>query len=268
MRARGRSSTGRSGLLAGPLALVALLAGCAASEPAPPPRPVRFAAIVGPRVGAPPGDTASPDTFTAEDVLLEVVTTLSAEPDLDFVLVDGPVVAPGSADPLDRQGLAGALGSVAAPVLVAVTVEEAADVDLLEALERDLPKHPGAPAYAAKPAAGWQALAIGPTGQRPDAAPTTAEEDEDAPPVLQAAAYAGASPLPAGPPALVVRPGEAPALEVQGGRVVLTLPPLADPPHVYALVTISPDGEVGVRLRTALGAPPPPALPPVRLPAP
>lgn len=265
-------SSARSGPRVGPLAFLAALAGCAASEPAAPPRAVRFAALVAPRVG-PAADDAAPDALSAEDVLLEVVTTLSAEPDLDFVLVDGPVVAPTSTDPLDREGVVGALGSIAAPVLVGLTAEEAADLDLLEALERGLPKHLGAPAYAARPVAGWRAVALGPDGARPtDPAPTAGadedEADDDAPPALEAAAYAGASALPPGPPTLVLRRGGAPGLAVEGGRVVLTLPALVEPPHVYALVTISPDGEVGVRLKTALGAPPPPAPPPVQLPTP
>lgn len=256
---------------AGPLVFVAasLLAGCAAQEPAPPPRPLRFAALVAPRVGPAAAD-APPEQLTPEDVLLEVVTTLSAEPALDFTLVCGPVLAADSADPLDREGLVGALGSIAAPVFVALDPQEAGDLDLLEALERGLPRHPGAPAYAGKPVAGWRPMALGPTGTPPAApgAPATGEGDDDAPEPLTAAAYAGQAALPPGGPTLVLRPGAAPGLALQGGRVVLTLPPLAEPPHIYALVTVSPEGEVGVVLETAVEGATPPPLAPVRLPSP
>ncbi|MCO5166750.1 MAG: hypothetical protein M9894_10340 [Planctomycetes bacterium] len=239
---------------------MALLAGCAAREPAPPPRPVRFAAFVAPRLGPAPADLPA-GQLGPEDVLLEVVTALSGEPGLDFVLVAGPVVA--GDDPGDRDALVGALGSIAAPVFVALTPEEAASPDLLEALERGLPRHQGAAAYAGKPVAGWQPVALRPDGALP--ADARREGDEEGVPI--AAAFAGAGPPPAAV-SLAVVPGQAPALgpvPERPGVVALRLPPVTAPPHVFALVTISPGGLVSVVLRTALGDPAPAAPPPVQL---
>lgn len=263
-------SSRRSGLLAGPLAFlapalaVATLGGCAGREPAPPPRPVRFAAFVAPALGAAPADGAA---LSPEDVLLEVVTALSGEPGLDFVLVAGPVVADPAAEGGDRDALVGALGSIAAPVFVALTADEAASQDLLEALERGLPRHKGAAAYAGRPVAGWQPAALGADGKLP--APSDgAGDDEPAVPV--AAAFAGAGP-PTAPVTLVVVQGPEPRLGPLPGRpdvTALQLPPLGAPPHLFAVVTISPEGQVSVVLRTALGDPGPPAPPPVQLQAP
>ncbi|MBX3470841.1 MAG: hypothetical protein KF878_28575 [Planctomycetes bacterium] len=258
-------SSRRSGLLAGPLAFlapalaVATLGGCAGREPAPPPRAVRFAAFVAPALGAAPTDTAA---LSPEDVLLEVVTALSGEPELDFVLVAGPVV--GGDDRGDREALVGALGSIAAPVFVALTADEAASQDLLEALERGLPRHKGAAAYAGRPVAGWQPAALGADGKLP--APNDGAGD-DGLAVPVAAAFAGAGP-PAAPVTLVVVQGPEPRLGPLPGRPDLTalqLPPLGAPPHLFAVVTISPEGQVSVVLRTALGDPAPPAPPPVQL---
>ena len=70
----------RSGHLAGPLAFLTLLAGCSSTpDDAPPAQPLRFAALVAPRVG--PDPERPPERPTAEEVLLEVVTSLSIESD-------------------------------------------------------------------------------------------------------------------------------------------------------------------------------------------
>jgi hypothetical protein len=242
---------------------LALLAGCASSpDDAPPPRPVRFAALVAPRLG--PDPDRPPERPTAEDVLLEAVTTLSLESDLGFALVAGPLVT--GDDPatlaIDRDAVAGALGSIAARVYVALTPDEATSPDLLEALARGVQKHPGDAAYTGPPVAGWRPVALGPAGEVP---PSGVAEDADGGALPTAAVYAGTAPLAGEVGTLVVRAGPAPRLAVEDGRVVLELPPLHQPPHVYAIVTVSPDGEVSAALHTALGEPGPPALAPVRL---
>lgn len=244
--------------MTGPLVFLALLAGCASSpDDAPPPQPVRFAALVAPRLGSDPD--RPPERPTAEDVLLEAVTTLSIESDLAFALVAGPLVT--GDDPatqaVDLEALVGALGSIAARVYVALTPDEAKSPDLLEALARGVQKHPGDAAYTGPPVAGWRPVALGPAGEAPPG------EGEDALPTV--AVYAGAAPLAGEVGTLVVRAGPAPRLVAEGGRVVLELPPLHEPPHVYAIVTVSPEGEVSASLHTALGEPGPPALAPVRL---
>jgi hypothetical protein len=231
--------------------LLLALAGCASTDDAPPPAPLRFAAIAGPRVGH----------DGAEDALLEVVTTLSLEADLDVALVAGPLVA--NEEPLAREGLVGALGSIAAPTYVALSPTDGPLAELLETLERGLPKHPGTAQHGGPAVKGWRPVAVGPAGELPPAEPAASDDDDDDGPLPVIAARGG----PGAPPEgvrLVVVTGDAPSLSADGGVVTLTLPPLSDPPHLFAIGTISPEGEVSVSLRTAFGATPPAPLAPVR----
>lgn len=231
-------------LLAG---LVVLLAGCAGREEAPPPRALRFAAFVSPRVAG----------TAAEGVLLEVVTALSSEAALDFVLVGGPLV--GSQEAADRDALAGALGSIAAPVYVALAPDDATP-DVLESLEQGVQKHPGEAAHAGPPVAGWRPMAIAPDGALPEVA-----GGGDGPAFPVVAVRAGAAPPPDAVRLLISRNAEPTYFgERRDGRVELGLPPLDAPPHVYAIVTVEPTGEVKTELRALLPEPPiPPALVPL-----
>lgn len=208
-----------------------LLAGCAGTPEAPPPRAVRFAALVAPSVAGP----------EAEGALLELVTALSSEPDLDFVLVGGPLL--GSAEAADREALAGALGSIAAPVYVALGPQDAPLADLLEALERGIPKHPGKAAHVGPPVGGWRPAALGPAGELPEGA-------AGALPIV--AVSAGAAPA-SGDVALLVVPGEGEAVAGPAGtHVRLALPPFAPAPHAYAILTLEPSGELRTQVRAVL----------------
>lgn len=266
MRVRSGRAHLRSGQLAGPLVFCALLAGCASSpDDAPPAQPLRFAAFVAPSVG--PDPARPPERPTAEEVLLEAVTTLSIESDLAFAMVAGPLVTGDdpAAKAVDRESVAGALGSIAARVYVALTPDEAKDPDLLESLGRGVQKHPGEAAYTGPAVAGWRPIAVGPAGEAPGAGKDEGEGEDDEVVLPTLVVYAGTAPLAEGVGTFVVRAGPAPRLAVEGGRVLLELPPLHQPPHVFAIATISPEGEVSVVLQTALGEPGPPALTPVRL---
>ena len=276
---------------AGWLAALAFATGCAAGpDAAQEERPLRVAAFVGPAVGAAlePGDAGDLGLETAEDALLEAVTTLSGERDLVAVLVAGPLVAqradvaepgtgpevgPSEGDPDPAQaeaiaGLLGGLGSIAAPVCVALAAGDPA-APLLEALRDGLPGHPGRAAHAHRPKQAWlDAVALGPANEHPE--PARAGEpgsQPEAPPrarvVVAASPALGVRDAPPGT-LLLVLPGDAPTLAVEAGVAVLRLPPLTRPPHLYALATVSRD-EVRVALRALDPAATPPALPPVRL---
>ncbi len=277
---------------AGWLVALAFATGCAAGpDAAQEERPLRVAAFVGPTVGAglEPGEAGDPGLETAEDALLEVVTTLSGERDLVAVLVAGPLVAPGlgvadpGAEPATPAGgdddtgpardeaiagLLGGLGSIAAPVCVALAPGDPAG-PLLEALRDGLPGHPGRAAHAHRPKQAWlDAVALGPAGEVPE--PARSDEpgaQADAAPrarvVVTALPALGAREAPPGT-LLLVLPGDAPALAVEAGVAVLRLPPLTRPPHLYALATVS-RGEVRVALRALDPAATPPTLPPARL---
>jgi len=228
-------------------ALLALLAGCASEPPAPPP-PVRFAVIGAPAL---PGPDAGP---TAEEALFEVVTLLSQVPDLDFVLVPGPLLATG--DRAARDLLTAALGSLAGPVYAALGPDDGPRDALLEELGRYVPGHPGEKAYAGEAVGGLRPVVLTPDGSSP-------EPEGEAEPAWALAVHgpvepAGAYPLTVGTgPLGLGGPAEA---------LALRLPPLGEPPHVFALVRIE-DGRLEVEWRTALGDAPPPSPPPARLPA-
>lgn len=234
-------------------------AGCSSDERPEDEVALRFAVLSAPSIGM--VTTAS---GTAEDLLLEAVTELSAVTSLQYVLVPGPVLA--DATPASRESLLGALGSVAGSVVVALAPGDGPEKPLLEALAKSLAGHSGKAAHATKPKHGWRAVALAPDGTPPPPPPRADEgddEDDDAPPVLDLVVAARA---PASlPGAVVVVPGEPLRLELVGGRALLVVPPLTSPPHVLAVVTVEA-GRVSVQLISAVGQPVPPAPAPVQLP--
>ncbi|MBI3722708.1 hypothetical protein HY251_01945, partial [bacterium] len=95
------------------LALLSLsLAGCTREKKEPERRPIRFAVIAAPEIGADDGDLAL------------AVTALSLVKDLAFVLVPGPLLA-GDADEVSLELLKNDLGQIAAPVYVALSTTAA-----------------------------------------------------------------------------------------------------------------------------------------------
>lgn len=263
------------------LAALALLgAGCASTpeDEGAVRKPLVLAALAAPCVGSVTSAGAEGGAGTrAEDLLLDLVTVLSTEAEVAYVLVPGPLLAPGGADPAgDLAALGGALGSLSAPAVVALApsdVESQGGLDpLLEGLERDLPGHPGKAAYAAKRRPGYRVVALGPDGKGPEAAAVEegAKDDEDADDARTIAALGaswGAGETPGAPKVdLLVAVGAQPTLTAgAGGRLTLLLPSFVDPPHVWALVTIH-EGEVRVTLRALDPATKPRDLPPLRLP--
>lgn len=219
-------------------------------------KPLVLAVIAAPCVGAVSSDG------TAEDALLDLVTTLSTEADVGYVLVPGPLLAPKGPDPAgDLAALGGALGSLSAPAVVALAPSDAETEGglepLLEGLERDLPGHPGKAAYAAKPRRGYRVLALGPDGEGPEAATVEEkkpdEDDDDEAWTIAAlgAAWGSGEGVQPGPQVdLLVAVGAQPTLTAgPGGRLTLLLPPFVDPPHTWALVTIQ-EGQVRVSVRS------------------
>lgn len=249
--------------------------GCASTteEDAAARKPLVLAVVAAPCVGA----VASEGATRAEDALLDLVTTLSTETDVAYVLVPGPLLAPQGPDPAgDLAALGGALGSLSAPAVVALAPSDAeaeGGLDpLLEGLERDLPGHPGKAAYAARPRRGYRVLALGPDGKGPEA--ETVEEkkdgdeadDDDAWTIAAlGAAWGSGEGVQPGPRVdLLVAVGAQPTLTATGGRLVLLLPPFVDPPHTWALVTIQ-EGEVRVSVRALDPATKARDLPPLSL---
>lgn len=254
----------RRAWLALALALPLAAAGCCSDERPDEEVPLRFAVLAAPSVGM--VTTAS---GTAEDLLLEAVTELSAVTSLQYVLVPGPVLA--DETPESREALLGGLGSIAGSVVVALAPTDGPAEPLLEALGKGLAGHPGKAAQGTKPKDGWRAVALAPDGTPPPAAEREAkkadddeeEDDDEAPPVQDLVVAARTPPHLAG--AILVLPGEPLRLEVVGERVVLVVPPLTSPPHIFAVVTVA-GGRVSVQLYSAVGQPPPPAPAPVDLP--
>lgn len=235
--------------------LLVALAGCAGSEPAAPPRPFRFAVLPAPALGDP----------AALDRLYLALDRLSAEGErLDLVLVPGPLVE--GDDPLLIEELAGVVGSLPAPVVVAPGPADAPrEAALLAALERAFQGQ----TKTRRPRRGWQALPVGLDGAvsapppEERAAGGEGEEEEPAPPrrILVSPAGIGDAAGASDPTtALRVEVGDAAALEVgpQGPR--LALPPLRRPPHLLGLATVDPQGTLSLELLALEGqAPPPPA---------
>lgn len=252
-------------------ALVVGGAGCASTteEDAATRKPLVLAVVAGPCVGA-----VTSAGLRAEDALLDLVTALSTEPDVAYVLVPGPLLAPEGADPAgDLAALGGALGSLSAPAVVALApsdVESEGGLELLlEGLERDLPGHPGKAAYAAKPRRGYRVVALGPDGKGPEAAAVEekdeAEDDETRTIAVLGAAWGSGEGTQPGPQVdLLVCVGTQPALASAAGHLVLLLPPFVDPPHVWALVTLQ-EGQVRVSVRALDPATKARDLPPLSL---
>jgi len=133
--------------------------GCASAPPKAPPQPLRFAVIAAPMVGAP----------EASDALYEVVDVLSLEPELDLVLVVGPLYGAGKQPvELARDELIGALGALSGPVHIALgPLDLERDPDLLERLDRALPDRPLQLAYRDE-VKGVGVRVIGPGGEEPE----------------------------------------------------------------------------------------------------
>jgi hypothetical protein len=126
--------------IASAVLLVALVGCSTPKKDDGPPRPVRFAVIAAPEVGADDGDLAM------------AVTKLSREPELDFVLVPGPLLAP-EADATSLELLRNDLGQIAPAVYVGFACVTTAtsgalkSEDVLGALEKMGPGAERAVAY-------------------------------------------------------------------------------------------------------------------------
>lgn len=262
-------------LLAAALALLSL-AGCSSGAAAEaPPQPLEFVVLAAPAVGSSleEGDEEAEDldALTPEDVLLELATQLSgAGSALDFVLVAGPLLA--SPDEEAHALAVGALGQIAAPVLVGLGPDDGPRDELLEALGEGLRGHGGEPGQWGAAKEGWRPVALAGDGSWPTSQEAKAkeraqqEEAEEGPParVILVHAAPALAPEVARKAAILVSQGPAPALERAGEQVQLRLPPLTRPPHVYARARIE-GGALHVEFLALTGeAPPSPA--PLRLP--
>jgi hypothetical protein len=216
------------------IACTLFVAGCAAPKAPEPPKPVRFAVITAPRVGA--GADAD---LSAEDALLEAVTDLSGETDLAFCLVPGPLFGAEGED--TRSGLVGALGSLAIPVTFAPAPGETLG-DELKALR--------------KQTGGARQERLSPVGLS-----ASGDVVGDAKGLVVAAQ--GGQP-PKSPVWLLARVGSAVRFEAAPeGGVILELPSLASPPHLFGVLTVS-GTELALELRSATGQAPP-APPPLAI---
>lgn len=273
-------TTGARPRLSSAACLLALLplAGCSSSaaEEAPP-QPIEFVALAAPAVGsslAEEGDEDAEedlDALSPEDVLLELATQLSATGTaLDFVLVAGPLLASPSEE---AHALAvGALGQIAAPVLVGLHEEDGPLDELLEALGEGLRGHGGEPGQWGEAKEGWRPVALAPDGSWPAAQEAKAKQkaakdgkgEAEAPAkvILVHAAYV-VEPETALRASILVTPGPEASLKRAGGQIQLSLPPVTRPPHVYARARIE-GGELRVEL-LALAGDPPPSPRPLRL---
>jgi hypothetical protein len=230
------------------LPVLALVAGCAAPAADPVETPVRFAVIAAPMLAA--ADTEG-EELSPEDALLEVVTQLSVEESMDFILVPGPLLTTEDEDL--RLGLIGALGSLAGELVVALGPEDGPQADLLEAFEEQLLGHDGELAYKGKRVGPVRPAALDPDGhlptdKEPDA-PTTPTKTHKRWILVQG----GLEPPPAG--LLVVRAGPAVRLEANegSGAATLELPSIAKPPHIYAIAELR-DGLLTVHVHSVLDA--------------
>ncbi len=143
------------------LVLLALAAsGCTAEKKDEgPARPVKFAVIGAPEVGA------------NDDDLALAIGKLSREPDLDFVLVPGPLLAK-DATPLSLELLKNDLGQLAPPVYVSFAAVGSGTTalraeEILQALEKMGPGDEHAIAYTRTPPRASKILVnvVGPDGK-------------------------------------------------------------------------------------------------------
>jgi hypothetical protein len=126
-----------------------------------PPRPIRFAVIAAPEVGA------------NDDDLAAAIGMLSREPDLDFVLVPGPLLAK-EADAIALELLKNDLGQLAPPVYVSFAAVGSGTAtlkatEILAALEKMGPGEEHAVAYLRTPPRqqGLNVNVVGPDGKSP-----------------------------------------------------------------------------------------------------
>lgn len=257
----------RSSLALAALALA--LAGCSSNETHEAvERPVRFAVLAAPELGADDGD------------LLSAVTRLSREKELGFVLVIGPLFAP-DADATSLESFKNDLGQVAAPVYVAFSsaavvgsatpARKLGADEILAALEGMGPGAAHKLGYVARPdrarSVAVNALAPDGTGAVP-ALPADARRlvRFGTVPVAEKDAAAAAV------PDIIVGVAAGAAVELEGvrgtdaavadGPVHVLVPPFAK--KTFAVVTVS-DVEVVVT-PVALEGPPPAAPRPVAAP--
>jgi hypothetical protein len=257
------------------LGLALVLAGCRSGEPTEPrERKVRFAVVAAPEVGQDDGD------------LLTVVTRLSREKDLAFVLVLGPLLAK-DADATSLDLLKNDLGQIAAPVYVAFSATSAVssgipcvpskltDEEFLSAVEGLGPGAAHKASYTARPdrAKGVVLNALAPNGSgAAESLPEDAEYllwfgsrlDERKPSSTEVVPDLIVSTSPSGAVVLEgIRPGES---KVANEPVRILVPTLAFG-RAFAVVTLSPASvEVGpIPIDRAAGktlpAPEPAALP-------
>ncbi len=229
------------------LPALALFAGCAAPTATPADTPVRFAVIAAPTLAA---VDVEGEELTPEDALLEVVTQLSLEESLDFILVPGPLVA--SEDEDLRLGLIGALGSLAGDLILALAPTDAPQAKLLEAFEELLPGHEGKLAYRGKRAGPVVPVALDPQGGLPE---SDEANDGKADKGLKDSIFVQGGAESSIPTRLVVRAGSEVRLEANGNApgATLVLPSVAKPPHIYAIAELR-EGMLSVRLSSVLEA--------------
>jgi hypothetical protein len=204
-----------------------------------PVRPVKFAVIGAPEVGE------------NDDDLAAAIGKLSREPDLDFVLVPGPLLAKG-ATPLALELLKNDLGQLAPPVYVSFAAVESGTSalkaeEILTALEKMGPGDEHAVAYSRTPSRTPKILVnvVGPDGKsKLDKAPEGKR-------VIQL------GPGPGPDLAVVLAPGSTVVLPSSLASPILGIPALAKGKQ-YVLVTIW-SGRTEVQ-PVALEGPNPPAL--------
>lgn len=237
------------------LILLLLLGGCASQTDEEEDAPIRFVVIAAPAIGGEPEDAE----LTHEDLLLEAVTQLSTEDEIDFSLVPGPLL--GSNDEESRESLIGGVGSLAAVPYVALGPDDGPPEELLELLAETLARHDGEAAYLGKAVRGVRPVVLDPQGQGPEPEEGEEEDDDDDPPTLIALQGGAAGVLEV---ALTVLSGPELLLESGPRGARLVVPPLTQPPHIYVIATLT-DGELQLSLRSALDLPVPAPPASVRL---